>query len=132
MWVNRVVPFAVEVMAGDFDGGKIIIEDFDTGRVGVGIEFASDFEAGLGLCCRNQLDDDGMTDEGLAAPVAGDEGEQAVLDPVPFACAGRQVAHGDRHAEIVGKLLQFELPEADARAVGAAAVGVISRLLASG
>src|SRR5271166_371205 len=41
----------------------------------------------------------------------------------PITCAGRQVAHGDRHAEIVGKLLQFELPEADARAVAAAAVG---------
>ena len=89
----------------------------------MGVEFASDFEAGLGFGCCDQLDDDGMADQGLAAPVAGDEGEQAVLDAVPFACAGRQVAYGDRHAEIVGKLLPFEFPEADARAVAAAAVG---------
>ena len=106
--MDRVVPFAVEVMAEDVDGGEIIVGDFDAGGVGFGIEFASDFEAGLGFGGRDQLDDDGVTDERLAAPVAGDEGEQAVLDAVPFAGAGRQVANGDRHAEFVGELLQFE------------------------
>jgi len=57
------------------------------------------------------LDDDLMADKRLAAPVASDEREQAMFDPVPFARAGRQVAYGDRHAEFVSELLQFQLPQ---------------------
>ena len=71
----------------------------------------------------DQLDDDLMADQRLAAPVLGDEGEQAVLDAVPFAGAGRQMADGDRHPEFVGQHLQFALPQPHARAVAAAAIG---------
>jgi hypothetical protein len=43
----------------------------------------------------DQFDDDLMADQRLAAPISGDERKQAVLDLVPLAGAGRQVAHGD-------------------------------------
>src|SRR5665213_3967118 len=45
-----------------------------------------------------------------------------MLDPVPLAGSGRQVAHGDRQAELVGEPLQFDLPQADTRAVAATAI----------
>ena len=49
-------------------------------------------EAFAGRRRSDQLDDDLVADQRLAAPVLGDEGEQTVLDPVPFAGAGRQMA----------------------------------------
>ena len=80
-------------------------------------------EAGVGRGGGDQLDDDLVADQRLAAPVLGDEGEQAVLDLVPFAGAGREVADGHGQAGLVGEALQLELPQPDARAVAAAAIG---------
>src|SRR5438876_11281672 len=51
------------------------------------------------------------------------EGEEAVLDFVPLAGAGRQVADHDVEAELVGQLLQFAFPQPHPRAVAAASVG---------
>src|SRR5215831_9332483 len=56
-------------------------------------------------------------------PVLADEGEKTVLDFVPLAGAGRQVADDDVEAELVGQLLQFAFPQPDPRAVAAAAIG---------
>jgi hypothetical protein len=46
-----------------------------------------------------------------------------VLDPVPFAGPGREVADVDLKSELVGELLQLDLPESRAVAVRAARVG---------
>src|SRR6202140_4401653 len=70
-----------------------------------------------------QLDDHPIADEWLGTPVLADEGEEAVLDFVPLAGAGRQVADHDVEAELVGQLLQFAFPQPHPRAVAAAAVG---------
>jgi hypothetical protein len=43
-----------------------------------------------------------MSDERLAAPVSGNEGKQAVLDLIPLAGAGLQVADSDGNPEFVG------------------------------
>ena len=42
--------------------------------------------------------------------VHGDEGEQAMLDLVPFAGARRQVGHGYFQVGLIGEALQFALP----------------------
>lgn len=42
--------------------------------------------------------------------VLTDVAEHPVLDPVPFAHAGREMAHGDREPNLVDQLLQFGLP----------------------
>ena len=61
--------------------------------------------------------------QGAAAPVHRDVAEQPVLDFVPFAGAGRQVADVDGEAGLGGESGQFGLPLSGAVAVGAAAVG---------
>src|ERR1700759_4887065 len=63
-----------------------------------------------------------MADQRLAAPIHGDEGEQAVLDFVPFAGARRQVSHRHRQPCLVGKSLQLTLPEPELNPVAAARV----------
>src|SRR6476620_1778369 len=46
-----------------------------------------------------------------------------MLDPVPLAGAGRQMADGDAQAEFIRQRLQFALPQAYPSAVTAAAIG---------
>src|SRR5271165_889531 len=105
-WRDRVVPVTVERMAGEIDGGQL----------------GADFEAGVGCGRGDQLDNCTIASQRLAAPVDGDEREETMLDLVPLAGAGRQVANRDRQLELVRQFLKFDLPEAHTIAVAAAAV----------
>src|SRR5207342_3213174 len=68
--------------------------------------------------------DDGLiADERPPAPVLRDEREQAMLNLVPFAGAGREMTNRDEDAELVGQGLQLALPQPDPRAIAAAAIG---------
>ena len=69
------------------------------------------------------MDDGLVADERPAAPVLRDEREETMLDAIPFAGAGRQMADGDSDAELVGEGLQLALPEPDPHAITAAAIG---------
>jgi hypothetical protein len=80
----------MEVCGIEADGGHFCIGDDNALWVGVGVEPALDGEARTGRRCGDELDDDLMADEGLATPILGDEGKQAMLDLVPFAGAGRR------------------------------------------
>ena len=81
---------ALEIDAGEVGGG-----DFDAGRIRIGVDLGTDLEAGFGGGGGDQLDNDLMADERFAAPVLGDEREEAVLDLVPLAGTRRQVADSD-------------------------------------
>ena len=53
----------------------LLIGHFESRLVDVGVDLAFHGEAGLGGCCGDQVDDDLMTDQRLAAPVLTDERE---------------------------------------------------------
>lgn len=120
---DGVVPLAVERVVFDVQRFHLGIGDLDTLGVAADVNVASDCEAGIGRGGGDQLNDDLVADQRLAAPILGNVGEEAVLDPVPFAGAGRQMGDGDGHPGLVGKALQFALPQADAGTVAAATVG---------
>jgi hypothetical protein len=63
-----------------------------------------------------------VADERFAAPVHGNEGEQAMFYLVPLAGAGRQMVHHNVQPGLVGEALQFPFPQLHFRAVAAAAV----------
>src|SRR3990172_8976582 len=119
--VDDVVPFRVEWVAGEVDGGELGVADLDALGVGALVEAGVDGQGGAGGGGGDQVDDRLAGEQGLAAPVDADLAEQAVLDLVPLAGAGREVADPDREASLVGQALQLGLPEAGAVAVGAAA-----------
>ena len=77
----------MEVVAGEVDGLHFGVCHLDAGRIGVWIEFAANLQAGVRGRCGDQLDDDLMADERFAAPVGGNEREQAMLDLVPLCAA---------------------------------------------
>ena len=110
-------------MVFDVDFGHLCVGDLDALGIEVSVDVAADGEARIGLGRGNELKDDHMADERFAAPVLGDEGEEAVLDFIPLAGAGWQMSGGDGEAGFVREALQFAFPEADPGAVAAAAVG---------
>ena len=114
-WADGVVPVAVEFVAVNVDGVHLGVGDFDAGGINVGVDLAAHLEAGVGGGGRDQLDDGLVADERLAAPVLGDEREEAMLDLVPLAGAGRQMADRDGDVEFVGQALQLALPQPDPR-----------------
>jgi hypothetical protein len=68
-------------------------------------------QSGFGRGRGNEIDNHFMAHQGLTAPVLRDEREQSVFDLVPLAGTGREVANGDLQSGLVGKLLQFQLPQ---------------------
>ena len=84
----------MEFVGAQFDLCEVLVADLDAGRVGVGVQLRMDFQAVRGRGRGDQADDDLEAHQGLAAPVLGNETEEAVLDLVPLACAWREVANG--------------------------------------
>src|SRR5689334_12844222 len=107
---DGVIPFTVEFIVRDVDRVHLLVGHLDAFRVQVGVDLAADLQAGVGRRGADELDDDLMADQWFATPVHGDEGEQAVLNPVPLAGAGRQVGHRYVQASLIGEALQFALP----------------------
>lgn len=86
------------------------------------VELGVDLQPGAGGRLGDRVDDDLVADQRPAAPVFGDEAPQAMLDLVPLAGGGREVADRYLKAAVVGEALQLGLPQAEAVAVAAAAV----------
>ena len=112
----KIVPFNIY-------GGQFLVGDCPSRGVWILVQFAMDGQSRSGRGRGDQVDDHLVTDQRLAAPVHADVGEQAVLDFVPLARAGRKMMHGDGHAQFVGEGLQRDLPQPHAAAVAAAPVG---------
>jgi hypothetical protein len=55
----------VEFVAGDIHGGEFVVGDLDAGRIGHGIELATDLETGFCSCRADQLNDLLMADQRL-------------------------------------------------------------------
>jgi len=69
----------MKVVALDVDGRHFVIADLNAFLIEVAIEVASDRQAFFGRGSADQLDDDLMADQRLAAPVLRDVGKEAVL-----------------------------------------------------
>src|ERR1700739_748065 len=120
---NRIVPVAMERVAGQVDGSHLEIGNLDAFGIFLFVELGAHLEAAI--CCRrgDQLDDRAIAAQWFSPPVDGDEREETMLDLVPLAGAGRQVANRDRQLELVRQFLKLDLPQAQTIAVAAAAVG---------
>ena len=79
------------------------VEDLGAFGIFIFVELGAYFEAGIGCGRGNQLDDRAIASQRLAAPIDRDEREQAMLDLVPFAGAGWQLAAGSWQT-VIGNL----------------------------
>src|SRR3954447_17403808 len=122
LWPNRIVPFAVEAVANEVEGLHLRIGNRDASWIFSRIELAANAQPGLGGGGADEIDHDTVADQRRGAPVHADEGEQAMLDLVPLAGAGRQVVDFDGDAQFVSKRLQFAFPQPHAHAVAATTI----------
>src|SRR5208337_2484870 len=108
---DAVVPFWMEGIALYVECRDLLVGDLDALGIGVGIEFAADFETGFrrGVC--DQFDGHEEADERHGPPVLGNVAEHAVLDLVPLRGPRRIMADLDDQAGLVGELLQRHLPQ---------------------
>ena len=109
------VAIAVEVL-------HLGIADLNARLVGPRVERTLDLQASVGRRRRDQLDDGQSVRQRSAAPGLRNMAEQAVLDPIPLRSTRRIVMDVDHKARRIGELLQFDLPQPQARTVRAAAV----------
>ena len=95
----------MEAIGEQLDDGKFLLADLDSFRVLAGVQLALNTKTGFRRGGGDQVDNDFMTHERFAAPVLGDEGEQTMLDFVPFAGPRREVADRDLQPRFVGQFL---------------------------
>ena len=113
----------MKIVALDVDGSHFVIADLNAFLIEIAIEIASNRETVFGRGGADQLDDDLVADQWLAAPVLRDVGKETVLDPIPLAGAGRQMSDRDGKTALIGEPLQLELPQSDAGSIAASTVG---------
>ena len=113
----------MERVAVEVDGVDLGVRDVDLVGVGALVESGVDLQAAAGLRRPIRLMIVSSETRGLPRQFIVMKLEQAVLDLVPLRGAGREVADLDLQAGLVGELLQLDLPQPHAVAVGAAAVG---------
>src|SRR6266851_7280347 len=83
-------------------------------RVAPFVQLGLDAQASRRPGVTDQLHDRLEGVERTASPVLGDVTEEAVLDLVPLAGAGREVRDMDTQTQVISQALQFRLPRARA------------------
>jgi transposase len=118
-----IVPFTVKTGTMEIDLRHFVIAHLPACRIRCGVELCPYLQTSRsgGRC--DELHNDLVADQGLAPPVLADEGEESMFDLVPFARAGRKVAHGDRNPQLIGQLLKLHFPQPDPGSIAPTAIG---------
>ena len=114
---DRVIPISVKRIWSQPYLLQLSSAHFDALGIQVGVELSPHLQASLRAGDGNQLDDNGVTDKWPPPPILANKGKQPVLDLVPLRGARRIVVDVEREARRIGELLEFDLPQPDARAV---------------
>ena len=93
--LDFVVPIAMEFITADLDLGQFLIGHLDHGWISSGIQLSVNGQTSRGGGRGDEVYDGLETAERLATPVLADVGEEAMLDLVPLAGAGRKVTNHD-------------------------------------
>ena len=96
----------------EFEGFHLWCRNFDSAFVCLTIQICPSLRPG------NEIDGGAIVRQRLTSPVHRDEGEQAMLDLVPLARAGRKVTHRNRQSLFRCEGLQLSLPPLSAQIGG--------------
>ena len=100
----------MELLTLDVERCECVIGDFDPFLIDRIVNRRLNIEAGVRGCVRNEIDNRGQTVQGVASPVFANNRKQPMFNFVPFTRAGRKVTHPDGQLQVVGQVLQFDLP----------------------
>src|SRR4051812_40181152 len=120
---DDVVPVTMKRVPLDLQRVEVLGGNLLARRIASTIEPCADDEAAAVGRVADQVDDRLVGPQRPAAPVDRDVREQAVLDLVPLAGAGREVADVDGEVECIGQPLEFGFPKSGSVAVAPTRVG---------
>ena len=86
------------------------IGDLYSGWILIPVKVRVNAETGSCGGRRDQVKYHLMAYQGFPSPVLAYEGEQAMLNFIPFACPRREMTHADLKPRFIRQLLQFNLP----------------------
>ena len=95
MWLDRIIPVAVECVPLEIDGGEFLVGYLNPFGIGGIVQFGMHGKPLARRGMANQIDNHGSADEWLGAPVLRDMAKQAMLDLIPFARSGWEMTHRD-------------------------------------
>ncbi len=101
----------MKLVGCNLESRDLFVSHLNRGLVAVGVERGLHEKAGARRRRGNQIDDGLVADQRFAALVLRDETEQSMLNLVPLAGAGREMADRQRQIQFVGQGLQRPLPE---------------------
>src|ERR1700733_5393850 len=92
----------------DFYGSKLLIGNLEASLIRVGIQLGVDPQSRLGPRTPDQVHYHRSAHQRPTTPILRDMAEHPVLDLVPLAGPGREMAHGHPQPDLVGESLQSE------------------------
>ena len=121
--LDTVIPFPMEIMRSYLYPFHFFVRNLNLGWIFSPIQLRFDLKPRAGSRFSNQLHNNLMTSQGATPPVHTNMGKESMLDLIPFACPGREVADRDPQACLGGKVLQFNFPQTDAVPITSPAIG---------
>ena len=131
-WTQLIVPVAAKLVSMKRQGIHLSIRLHHSGRILSLVKLGFDPKSCIGSRIAYQIDNGLKCPQWLASPILRNVAEHTMLDLVPFAGAGREVADVDAHTHLIGKLLQLVFPHARAIAVAPARIGGDEQLASLG
>src|SRR5271165_5343511 len=86
-----IVPVAMELFPSKLKFGHLLVGNSEALLIDISVDLAFYGQAGRRCGCGDEVNDDLVADQRLAAPVLADEREQAMLDLVPFTGTRREM-----------------------------------------
>ena len=108
---------------GEIQLRESVVADLHAFGVAPPIQLGFDGQAGPRGRVADEIHDDLVADQRTTAPILRDVAEHPVLDLVPLAGPGREVAHVDPQSGLAGELLEAYLPEPGPIPVASPTVG---------
>src|SRR5690349_4910106 len=97
-------------IAKDVESRNLIISHFTSSWIGIAIFENFDRQAFAGGRMRDQLKHDFQGGQGFGTPVDGNEGEEAMLDKIPFTGGWWIMGNGNGKLFFIRQFLQLLLP----------------------
>ena len=104
------MPVAMELFSPKLEFHHLLIGNLKAPLIDIGVDLAFHGQAGSGCGGGDEIDDDLVADQWLAAPVLADKREKTVFDLVPLAGTWREMTDRDLQSGFVCQLLQFPFP----------------------
>ena len=103
---------------------KLLSRDGDPSLIDSGVQIGLTAKASRRSRGPNKIEDCLVTIQGMASPVGTNQVEHAMLNQVPFRCAGGIMGHSDNQPQLIGQMLQADFPEPPPVTIRTAPIGL--------